>query len=104
MKPGVTSKMQAAKLAGKIVNLAPPKTLSLVVPAVDRQEILSNMPRKNRGRGSEASVSGTTSTANQYNLYHFDESSTLKTYKKMGTLHSKDEMFRTLKFITVTQC
>jgi hypothetical protein len=34
-------------------------------------------------------VSGITSAAEQFNSYRFDESSALKTYKKMMTLHLK---------------
>jgi hypothetical protein len=67
---------------------------------VDRPLILSNISREIRVTGSEASVLGITSAADQYSLYHFDESSALKTYKKIMTLHLKDEIFRRLKFIT----
>ena len=41
-----------------------------------------------------------TSSANQYNLYWFDETSILKMYKKMITLHLNDKLFQKLKFIT----
>jgi hypothetical protein len=50
-----------------------------------------------------SAVEGITNTAaadQQYNSYHVGETSTLKTYKKMMTIHLKDKMFRKLKCIT----
>ncbi len=97
---GPQVRKHAEKLSGKIVNNAPPRTLSLAVPQPDRQVILSNVTGDRRGVPSEASVSGITSAADNYNSYRFDESSALKTYKKMMTLHLKDKMFRKIKFIS----
>ncbi len=51
-------------------------------------------------KSNDASVSDITSTAEQFNLYRFDETSATHSYKKMMNLHLKDEMFRGLKFIT----
>jgi hypothetical protein len=97
---GPLVRKKGGNLAGKIVNVAARRSTSLEGPAVDRPLILSNVAREIRLTGSEASVSGITSAAEQFNSYRFDESSALKTYKKMMTLHLKDEMFRRLKFIT----
>jgi hypothetical protein len=98
---GPSVKKAADKLVGKAISQAPPTTLSLAIASTtNRPEILSNVLSVNRGPRSEASVSGITSAADQYNSYRFDETSAMKTYKKMMTIHLKDEMFRKLKFIT----
>jgi hypothetical protein len=97
---GPIVKKGAEKLLGKAISIVPPRTLSLNITAGARPEILSNVPPVTRITGSEASVSGITSAADQYNSYRFDEASAMKTYRKMMTLHLKDEMFRGLKFIT----
>ena len=57
---------------------------------------------RNEGRAPSISTSASdiTSATSQFNSYRFDEASALKTYKKMMSLHLKDEMFRKLKFIT----
>jgi hypothetical protein len=71
---------KAAKLVGKAINVVPSKTLSLEIPKGDRPDIELNVRPATRGAGSNASVSRITSAADQYNSYHFDEASTLKTY------------------------
>ena len=87
-----------AKIVGKSLNSATrhsaaPSTLST------RPVIATNVQTVNRIT-NENSLSDITSAADQFNSYRFDETSALRTYKKMMTLHLKDEMFRKLKFIT----
>jgi hypothetical protein len=96
--PGVRDK--AARLVGKAISVAPVRALSSAVNTGDRPDIISNVNTTGRLIGSEASISGITSAADQYNSYRFDEMTATKTYKKMMTLHLKDRMFRNLKFIS----
>jgi hypothetical protein len=96
--PGVSEK--AAKLVGRAISMAPVRTLSAVMPTGTQPYIESNVARTGRLLGSEASISGITSAADQFNSYRFDEITATKTYKKMMTLHLKDKMFRNLKFIS----
>ena len=96
--PGVAEK--AAKLVGRAISMAPVRTLSAVMPTGTQPYIESNVARTGRLLGSEASISGITSAADQFNSYRFDEITATKTYKKMMTLHLKDKMFRNLKFIS----
>jgi hypothetical protein len=97
--PAVQSR--AGKLVGKSINaIAPTRTLSSAIQGVDTPTVASNVQQQIRGTGSEASISGITSAADQYNSYRFDEATALKTYKKMLTIHLKETMFRKLKFIT----
>ena len=91
---------RAAKLVGRAISTAPPRTMSSVILTGNRPAIESNVQTPNRLLGSETSVSGITSAADQYNSYRFDEISATKTYTKMMTLHLKDIMFRNLKFIS----
>ena len=96
--PAVRDK--AARLVGKAISIAPTRTLSSVLHAPDRPDIVSNVHPAVRLIGSEASISGITSAADQYNSYRFDELTATKTYKKMMTLHLKERMFKSLKFIS----
>ena len=64
------------------------------------QDIETNVDSGRRGLGTEASVSNITSANDQFNSYRFNETAATKTYKKMMTIHLKDEMFGRLKFIT----
>jgi hypothetical protein len=96
--PSVQEK--ASKLVGKSLNQARVGRTSLAPVLGVGQDIISNVRPDVAGSGSQASVSDITSAADQYNSYRFDEASALRTYKKMMTLHLKDEMFRKLKFIT----
>ena len=50
--------------------------------------------------GTDWSISNITSAADQFNTYFFNESSAIRTHKKMMTIHLKDKMFCELKFIT----
>ena len=75
----------------------PPASLDL---AEDRRPKIATNVRSNFQKSNETSVSDITSAAEQFNSYRFDETSVLRTYKKMMTLHLKDQMFRKLKFIT----
>ena len=45
-------------------------------------------------------MSDITCAADQFNSYRFDDLTAMKTYKKMMTLHLKDEMFGKMKLIT----
>ena len=87
------------KLAGKTINS---HTLQPTVPMTSREPraIESNVVGLQRGVGIDASMSDITTAANQFNNYRFDEATAMKTYKKMMTIHLKDEMFGRLKFIT----
>ena len=101
---GPSVQEKAARLTGRSINRAPEPALSLAQPIGNRPIIESNVRQlENVTRcvnRSETSVSGLTSSADQYNSYRFDEASALKTYKKMMMLHLKDEMFSKVKFIT----
>ena len=96
--PAVQEK--AAKLSGRAINNVPERAVSLPLTGGNRPTIVSNVRPAVGVGGSETSVSGITSAADQYNSYRFDEVTALKTYKKMMTLHLKEDMFRKLKFIT----
>ena len=87
-----------AKIVGKSLNSAS-KHLSASTPMNQRASIATNVLTVNRIT-NENSLSDITSAAEQFNSYRFDETSVLRTYKKMMTLHLKDKMFRKLKFIT----
>ena len=87
-----------AKIAGRSLNSAP-RILSLATTGDQRPSISTNIRPANRV-SNENSLSDITSAADQFNSYRFDETAALRTYKKMMTLHLKDEMFRKLKFIT----
>jgi hypothetical protein len=88
-----------AKLtSGRSLNNASPK-VSLVKSGGNRAMIASNALPDNPTSNS-TTVSEMSSVAEQFNSYRFDEASALRTYKKMMTLHMKDDMFRKLKFIT----
>ena len=97
-RPDVWDK--AARLVGRAISVAPTRALSSVLHAPDRPDIVSNVHPAVRLIGSEASISGITSAADQYNSYRFDELTATKTYKKMMTLHLKERMFKSLKFIS----
>lgn len=90
----------ANKLLDKTINDVPTMAVALPVPQSNKPPIQSNVRPQVHSSSSDASVSGITSAAEQYNSYRFDEISALKTYKKMMTLHLKEDMFRKLKFIT----
>jgi hypothetical protein len=96
--PGVQEK--AARLVGRSINVKPMRAPSSGLLSGGRPPIESNVRPTVRLLGSEASISGITSSAEQFNSYRFDEISATKTYKKMMTLHLKDKMFRNLKFIS----
>ncbi len=97
--PSVSERGQ--KLVGRSIDIATSRTTSMPMPLGEgRTEVTSNAIPTSTGTVSEASVSGMTSSAERYNLYRFDETAVLKTYKKMLTLHLKDKLFRKLKFIT----
>ena len=95
--PSVTDK--GSKLVGKSLSSVQAKVLQ---PLKDRNQtyIESNVRNEPKQTGNESAVSDITSAADLFNLYRFDEMSALNTYKKMMTLHLKDEMFCKLKFIT----
>ena len=87
-----------AKIVGKALNSAS-NHRSASSPMNQRASIATNVLTVNRVT-NENSLSDITSAAEQFNSYRFDETSVLRTYKKMMTLHLKDKMFRKLKFIT----
>ena len=95
--PGVSHK--GPRLAGKTINNL---SLQSSVPMTSRgpQAIVTNVASERRGGAAETSVSDITSAADQFNNYRFNEAAATKTYKKMMTIHLKDEMFGRLKFIT----
>ena len=87
-----------AKIVGKSLNNASQPfsaTSTLSKRAAIATNHLSIDPVSN-----EHSLSDITSAADQFNSYRFDENTQKESYKKMMTLHLKDEMFRKLKFIT----
>jgi hypothetical protein len=87
---GPIVKEKAAKLVGRAISIARPNS---VIASADKPEIHLNGLLVVKSMRSEASVSGITSAADQYNSPSFDEASTMKTYKKMLPLfHLKDEM------------
>ena len=96
---GPSVKDRGPKLAGKALNI---QTARTTVPMTSRgpREIESNVESSRRGLGTETSVSDITSAADQFNSYRFNETAATNTYKKMMTIHLKDEMFGRLKFIT----
>ena len=97
--PAIQEKGQ--KLLGKSISVVAARTTSMAMPVGEgRTAIASNAIPSSKGTISEASLSGMTSSADRYNLYRFDETAVLKTYKKMLTLHLKDKLFKKLKFIT----
>jgi hypothetical protein len=49
---------------------------------------------------NKTTICNIASVAEQSNSYIFDEATALRTYKKMMTLHLKEDMFWKLKFIT----
>ena len=63
--PGVRDK--AAKLVGRAISIAPTRALSSVLLAGDPPDIVSNVHPAVWLLGSEASISGITSAADQYN-------------------------------------
>jgi len=87
-----------AKIAGRAVNNAH-NLLSLAGPAGGRAAIATNLTTQPIPH-IDTSVSDITSAAEQFNSYRFDETSVTMMYKKMMTLHLKEDMFRKLKFIT----
>ena len=95
--PGVSYK--GPRLAGKTINN---QSLQSSVPMTSRgpQAIVTNVASERRGGAAETSVSDITSAADQFNNYRFNEAAATKTYKKMMTIHLKDDMFGRLKFIT----
>ena len=95
---GPSVREAGAKLVGKSLNSATRHSAATSTLS-SRAVIATNVPTVNRVT-NETSLSDITSAAEQFNSYRFDESSSLRTYKKMMTLHLKDEMFRKLKFIT----
>ena len=97
---GPLVKDKAAKLVGRAISIAPVRAMSSALLTSNRPDVESNVHQTVRLLGSEASISGITSAADQYNSYRFDEITATKTYKKMMTLHLKDRMFRSMKFIS----
>jgi hypothetical protein len=87
-----------AKLTGWLLNSAPPNT-SLARSVGTRPLITANV-HPNHLTSNKTTVSDITSVAEQFNSYRFDETFTLRTYKKMMNLHLKDSMSLRLKFIT----
>ena len=87
-----------AKIVGKSLNSATRHSAAQST-LTTRPVIATNVQPVNHIT-NENSLSDITSAADQFNSYRFDETSALRTYKKMMTLHLKDEMFRKLKFIT----
>jgi hypothetical protein len=87
-----------AKLTGWLLNSAPPNT-SLVRSVGTRLLIATNV-HPDHPTSNETTVFDITSIAEQFKSYGFDETSALMSYKKMMTLHLKDNMFRKLKYIT----
>jgi hypothetical protein len=66
---------------GKGINLAPTKMMSLAMPpSGEHPDIELNIGPSIRGISSEEAYASsvTTSAADPYNLYHFDEASILK--------------------------
>jgi hypothetical protein len=96
---GPVVSQKGPKLAGKTFNNQPSRS---PVPMITRGPpiIETNVATEKRGAGTAASVSDITSAAEQFNNYRFNETAATKTYKKMMTIHLKDEMFGRLKFIT----
>jgi hypothetical protein len=96
---GPAVQKKAAALVGKSINVAPSASRK---SQEERPTIASNArpPNKVTSTKIESSLSGITSAADQFNLYRFDESSALKTYKKIMMIHLKDDMFHKIKFIT----
>jgi hypothetical protein len=86
------------RVAGRALNNAQ-TLLSLATAVGTRPTIATNLPIEPR-QNIDSSISDITSAASQFNSYRFDETSILKTYKKLMTLYLKDEMFSKLKFIT----
>ena len=95
---GPAVSVAGAKIVGRSLNSAS-KPLSTASTLTTRAVIATNVNTTNRIT-NETSLSDITSAAEQFNSYRFDETSALRTYKKMMTLHLKDDMFRKLKFIT----
>ena len=95
---GPAVSVAGAKIVGKSLNSAS-KQLSTASTLTTRAVIATNVNTTNRIT-NETSLSDITSAVEQFNSYRFDETSALRTYKKMITLHLKDDMFRKLKFIT----
>ena len=87
------------RLTGKTFNSQPTQS-SVPMTSREPHDIETNVARGRRGLGTETSVSDITSAADQFNNYRFNETAATKTYKKMMTIHLKDEMFGRLKFIT----
>ena len=96
--PGIREK--AERLVGRAINITPARAMSSALLTGGRPAVESNVNQPRRMLGSEASISGITSAADQYNSYRFDEITATNIYKKMMTLHLKDKMFRDIKFIS----
>jgi hypothetical protein len=86
------------KIAGRALNNAQ-TLLSLATAVGPRPTVATTLPTKPH-QNNDSLISDITSVAGQFNSYRFDETSILKTYKKLMTLYLKDEMFSKLKFIT----
>jgi hypothetical protein len=95
--PAVSQK--GPRLAGKTFNTQPSRSPAPVI-ARGPPVIETNVDSGRGGSGPEASVSDITSAADQFNNYRFNETAATNTYKKMMTIHLKDDMFGRLKFIT----
>jgi hypothetical protein len=96
---GPAIQKKASALVGKSINEAASASRK---SQEERPTIASNArpPNKVTSTEIESSLSGITSAADQFNSYRFDESSALKTYKKIMMIHLKDDMFHKIKFIT----
>jgi hypothetical protein len=95
---GPAVKDAGAKLTGKFLNSAPAS--ASLARTVGRRSVIATNVHPDQPTSNETCVSDITSIAEQFNSYRFDETSVLRSYKKMMTLHLKDDMFRKLKFIT----
>lgn len=87
------------KLVGKSINNVARQT-DRPMTVAGRPAIESNVLSSKKDTSQDPTVSDITCAADQFNSYRFDESAAMKTYKKMMTLHLKDEMFGKMKFIT----
>ena len=91
--------LKGNRLPGRTINSIPIQS-SVPMTSRGQRDIETNVSSGRQGHATEASVSDITSAADQFNNYRFDETAATKTYKKMMTIHLKDEMFGRLKFIT----
>ncbi len=92
---------KAGKLAGRSINHVPAQQLVQMSTTSLACAVVTNVIAAVGSKSSaERSISNISSTAGQFNTYRFDESLAIRTYKKMMTIHLKDEMFCKLKFIT----